>query len=99
MDKFRASAKRQNLRARAIAYKGGRCCICGYARSAAAFDFHHTDPLIKDFSIATKMTSWKAIVKELDKCVLLCATCHREVHDGLHPRYLEDADTLRGDLD
>lgn len=34
------------------------------------------------------MTSWKAIESELMKCVLLCARCHREVHDGWHPRYL-----------
>lgn len=31
--------------------------------------------------------------------VLLCARCHREVHDGLHPRYLEDPDACRGMVD
>jgi len=61
-----------------------------------AMDFHHPDPLLKDFSISQRMTSWEAIRKELDKCVLLCATCHREVHDGWHPGYLEDYDRDRG---
>jgi hypothetical protein len=43
----------------------------------------------KEFNISSKMTSFKAIQAELDKCVLLCCRCHREVHDGLHPGYLD----------
>lgn len=53
-----------------------------------AFDFHHLDPMEKDFSISDRMTSFEAIVRELAKCVLLCARCHREVHDGWHPSFL-----------
>lgn len=64
-----------------------------------AFDFHHPDPLEKDFTISEKMTSWKRIKPELDKCVLLCCRCHREVHDGLLPRFLVDHDAMRGMLD
>lgn len=87
------------LREQAVAYKGGHCVICGYDRCASAFDFHHVDPWIKDFAISQRMTSFRAIQRELDKCVLLCATCHREVHDGLHPGYLEDHDRNRSQLD
>lgn len=64
-----------------------------------AFDFHHPSPWEKDFTISDRMTSWGAIEAELKKCVLLCARCHREVHDGLHPRYLEDESSLRGNWD
>jgi len=99
VDRFQAAAKRRALREQAVAYKGGRCVICGYDRCASAFDFHHVDPWAKDFAISQRMTSFRAIQKELDKCVLLCATCHREVHDGLHPGYLEDHDRARGQLD
>jgi len=80
--------RRSDLRAQAVHYKGGRCQICGYNRCAAGFDFHHTDPRTKDFTISKRMTTFAAIRKELDKCVLLCATCHREVHDGWHPQFI-----------
>ena len=28
--------------------------------------------------------------------MLLCSNCHREVHDGLHPGFLEDESHMRG---
>lgn len=74
---------------------GGRCAICKYDGADEAFDFHHEDPLGKDFEISSKMTSWKAIENELKKCSLLCCRCHREVHAGYHSGYLVDPDTHR----
>lgn len=50
---------------------------------------HHIDPMSKGYAISRGMTSWRRILPELQKCVLLCANCHREVHDGMHPSYLE----------
>ena len=55
-------------------------------------DFHHLDPAEKDFTISDRMTSFEAIKKELAKTVLLCCRCHREVHDGWHPRYVAGED-------
>src|SRR5574338_143642 len=91
-----AAKRRKDLRDRAVAHLGGRCQICGYDKCVNAFDFHHVDPMEKDFAISAKMTSWEAIEKELSKCVLLCSNCHREVHDGLHPGYLTHEDHWRG---
>jgi hypothetical protein len=99
VDRFKAAQRRRTLREQAVAYKGGRCLICGYDRCASAFDFHHVTPWEKDFAISARMTSFRAIRRELDKCVLLCANCHREVHDGMHPGYLEDPDSYRGQYD
>ncbi len=93
MDRYEVAARRRKLRERAVAYKGGACIVCRYGQegpwSLAAFDFHHPDPAGKDFEVSARMTSWEAIRGELDKCVLLCARCHREVHDGMHPSLLQ----------
>lgn len=44
--------RRRKLRDLALASKGGKCQICGYARYSGALDFHHIDPTKKDFSIS-----------------------------------------------
>ena len=100
-DRFQVAKRRRALRERAVAYLGGKCQNgnCGYAGSPAAFDFHHPDPREKDFAISDRMSSWAKIKPELDKCFLLCARCHREVHDGLLPRFLVDPDAMRGMID
>lgn len=88
MDRDRRRRRRRALRERAIVYKGSRCNICGYDHCDSALDFHHVDDLTKEFAVSDRLTSWERIVGELDKCVLLCCRCHREVHDGLHPTFL-----------
>ena len=79
------SLKRQRaLKEQAIQYKGGKCSVCDYSKYQGALEFHHLDPSEKDFTISqVRHTSFEKIKKELDKCVLLCANCHREVHAGL----------------
>lgn len=90
-----AAERRRQLRARAVEFLGGRCKICGYDACIEAMDAHHLDPLAKDFNLSAGLTSWKRVEKELAKCVLLCARCHREVHAGLHPTLLLDEETYR----
>ena len=77
--------RREVLKLKAIKYKGGKCCICGYNNCVNALEFHHMDPNEKDFGIASDgyTRSWENVKEELDKCVLLCANHHREVHAGL----------------
>ena len=91
LDRRREAKRRRDfLRARAADYLGGKCRICGYDKCLSALEFHHIDPLEKDFAISDKLTSWEAIRAELDKCVLVCANCHREIHEGMHTGYLTD---------
>lgn len=66
---------------KAIAYKGERCCRCGYDEHPAALQFHHLDPKEKDVSwTKLRLRSWEKIQKELDKCILLCSNCHAIEH-------------------
>lgn len=71
---------------KAVDYKGGKCVHCGYNKCLAALDFHHLDPNEKDYEPAKlfgQNQPWDKIKMELDKCILLCANCHREEHDRL----------------
>jgi hypothetical protein len=60
------------------------CMCCGYNKCAAALDFHHLNPDTKDRGIAVmKNYSEKRLRLEIAKCILVCANCHREIHDGV----------------
>ncbi len=83
-DRQRQKNKYQTLKSQAVVYKGGKCMVCEYNRSTAALDFHHLDPDKKDFTLSTRKGTFDAAFRaELDKCVLLCSNCHREVHAGV----------------
>ena len=73
---------RKKIKEWAIKYKGGQCENCGYNKCYEALDFHHRDKTQKDFCISDRNLTlhWDEIKKELDKCSLLCANCHREEH-------------------
>lgn len=77
--------RRKQIRQMSLDYKGGKCQICGYNKCIRALDFHHRDPEKKDFGLSAKgyTRSWDSVKTELDKCVLLCSNCHREVHEGI----------------
>jgi 5-methylcytosine-specific restriction endonuclease McrA len=77
--------RRKKIKKMAVEYKGGKCQICSYDKCIEALEFHHLDPNKKDFGIASKgvTRSWAKVKAELDKCIMLCANCHREVHVGL----------------
>ena len=85
--------RRKKIRLMAVEHKGGKCEQCRYSRCIDALEFHHTDPAKKDFSISSKgyTRSWKKVQEELDKCAMLCANCHREVHAKLAARISNDA--------
>lgn len=64
--------------------KGDCCEICGYDRCKSALEFHHKDPKSKDFQISRSWSySIERIKLELEKCILVCSNCHREIHEKL----------------
>lgn len=77
--------RRKKVKQMAVDYKGGCCQKCGYDKCISALEFHHLDPTEKDFSISVdgNTRSWDIIKKELDKCILVCANCHREIHEEI----------------
>lgn len=70
-------------------YKECGCQKCGENR-LYVLDFHHIDPSEKENTIAhmIKSSSEEKLIKELQKCIVLCANCHREFH------YLEKTDGI-----
>lgn len=66
-----------------IQYKGGKCEICGYSKNITALEFHHVDSNMKKFNLdGRKLANCNIndLLEEADKCMLLCANCHREIH-------------------
>ena len=66
-----------------VEYKGGKCQCCGYSKCIEALEFHHLDPNIKSFTISGKSKSFNSLKSEVDKCILVCSNCHKEIHAGL----------------
>ncbi len=60
---------------------GGQCSICGYDKYVGALEFHHLIPAEKGFGIAHRglTKAYKTLLKEAEKCILVCANCHREI--------------------
>lgn len=64
----------------------GCCELCGDYHPACCFDFHHVNELNKKTEVsklASKGYKWETIEKEIQKCIMLCAPCHRKIHAGL----------------
>lgn len=62
---------------------GSKCLRCGHRGVSAAFHFHHLNPWEKDnCKWALSKNLYMLILK--GKIMLLCATCHAEIHYGFH---------------
>jgi len=72
-----------NFKRACLGYKNEFCCkLCGYDKCISSLDFHHLDPTKKDFNISRCKNLYlnDSIKLELDKCDVICANCHRELH-------------------
>ena len=54
------------------------CQHCGFDTHPRALQFHHIDPLTKLFGISSNSHSKTLLIvlKETEKCEVLCANCH-----------------------
>ena len=66
-------------------FKGRGCCVCG-EMEYCCIDAHHVDPSKKEYAIGSLVLSGmklKRFINELEKCIPLCANCHRKFHAGI----------------
>ena len=62
------------------AYKAAKGCEICQEKDQRCLDFHHRNPKLKIKSVAQMVThSMEAIMKEIEKCDLICANCHRKM--------------------
>lgn len=84
-DYERVKRYRKNTMRKLVEAHGGCCRVCGYSKCYRALEFHHIDPAAKSFSISgnRKVMGFDKLNKEAEKCLLVCANCHREIEDKL----------------
>lgn len=64
------------------AYKATLCCPCG-ENHPACLEFHHRDPATKIKAVSDMVAdgySIPTVKREIDKCDVMCANCHRKKH-------------------
>ena len=82
----RSFRRTKERRARLMLMLGGKCSICGYDRDWRALEFHHRDPDKKRINISKKISGLgdakfeEDVVYEAQKCILMCANCHKIYH-------------------
>jgi len=74
--------RRRKIREMAVQHLEGKCSRCGYSKYLEVLEFHHRDPSQKLFGIGQRglTRGWERVRAEIEKCDLLCANCHRELH-------------------
>jgi hypothetical protein len=79
----RANSKVRKLkREYVIRDKEDGCSICGEKRHYC-LDYHHVDRSTKDKAVSKLLvegSGLQKLIEEIEKCILLCANCHRELH-------------------
>jgi hypothetical protein len=84
LQRIREINKLNNVKQEMINLFGGKCSNCGYNKFNMALEFHHKDKEEKINDISNLVRKFKKdktkINEELEKCVLLCSNCHKEVH-------------------
>lgn len=82
--KARTSARYEANRKYINKIKANPCSRCGGIFPPSAMEFHHIDPETKTDKKSGRGVdpSWciEKINEEVEKCILVCANCHRTIH-------------------
>jgi hypothetical protein len=91
-DDYRKRARKNNVLYRErnrqfiSEYKSEKGCHFCQESTPICLDFHHLDPNEKEINISVMSrgaNSIETIMKEIDKCLVICSNCHRKLHAGL----------------
>ena len=91
----RSALLREKIKGQFLFEMGNKCVDCGLEvgkeNPPLCFDFHHIGK--KDFNIGGMLLAasrsdkdYDIVKKELEKCVVVCAICHRKRHSVLHKK-------------
>lgn len=86
--KEHVAEQRRRNKQRLIEEFGGKCSICGYDKYQGALHFHHLNPSQKSFGLGLRgiTKGYDKLREEAQKCILVCANCHAEIHSGVGDR-------------
>ena len=78
INRNRKAARDRNQKNLREFLQGKSCADCGFS-DWRVLEFDHRDPEEKSFNVANMVRawSWKNILKEIEKCDVVCANCHR----------------------
>lgn len=82
-DAEKAKQRREELKKYIEDVKKAGCCIKCNNPDYRVLEFHHREPDKKKFSIVQAVHnrySLPALIREIEKCNLMCANCHRIEH-------------------
>ena len=81
-EKSRIRKRQAEIIAWFVEYKKTKYCVSCNEKDWRCLDFHHTDPSKKSQHISRLVhfhhASIKKILEEIEKCIVLCANCHRK---------------------
>lgn len=64
-------------------YKSKPCALCAIQLPPVCMDLHHINPSMKLYNVSSmrcSIVSISRIIKEAEKCIVVCANCHMELN-------------------
>ena len=83
-DNAYTAQRQREMTKRVRAHMGGKCKLCDFGLYQVALSLHHIDPAQKDPNFhCFRGWSWRRVLREIAKCVLVCNNCHAAIHAGV----------------
>lgn len=84
-DAVAAAKRRRDVnKKKAVKYCGNKCSLCKEKFPHYVYEFHHVVPRggRRNRTIGSSLgKSWEYVRERLDKCIMLCANCHKRIHN------------------